>query len=61
MALLPCRARYPPYSDRKGSLLSFLLRKRRPLPNLHLSHVLAIGLGVGLTVLTNYYLQVRKV
>nr|NP_724565.3 aldehyde dehydrogenase type III, isoform O [Drosophila melanogaster]AAM68899.3 aldehyde dehydrogenase type III, isoform O [Drosophila melanogaster] len=50
-------ARYPPYSDRKGSLLSFLLRKRRPLPNLHLSHVLAIGLGVGLTVLTNYYLQ----
>nr|NP_001260775.1 aldehyde dehydrogenase type III, isoform U [Drosophila melanogaster]AGB93308.1 aldehyde dehydrogenase type III, isoform U [Drosophila melanogaster] len=53
-------ARYPPYSDRKGSLLSFLLRKRRPLPNLHLSHVLAIGLGVGLTVLTNYYLQVRK-
>ncbi|XP_070851108.1 aldehyde dehydrogenase, dimeric NADP-preferring isoform X3 [Drosophila suzukii] len=53
-------ARYPPYSDRKGSLLSFLLRKRRPLPNLHLSHVLAIGLGVGLTFLANYYLQVRK-
>nr|XP_017002132.2 aldehyde dehydrogenase, dimeric NADP-preferring isoform X1 [Drosophila takahashii] len=53
-------ARYPPYSDRKGSLLSFLLRKRRPLPNLHLSHVVAIGLGVGLTFLANYYLQVRK-
>ncbi|XP_034475825.1 aldehyde dehydrogenase, dimeric NADP-preferring isoform X3 [Drosophila innubila] len=53
-------ARYPPYSDRKASLLSFLLRKRRPLPNLHLSHVLAVGLGVGLTVLVNYYLQVRK-
>ncbi|XP_017002157.3 aldehyde dehydrogenase, dimeric NADP-preferring isoform X5 [Drosophila takahashii] len=50
-------ARYPPYSDRKGSLLSFLLRKRRPLPNLHLSHVVAIGLGVGLTFLANYYLQ----
>ncbi|KPU77073.1 uncharacterized protein Dana_GF13679, isoform I [Drosophila ananassae] len=50
-------ARYPPYSDRKGSLLSFLLRKRRPLPNLHLSHLLAVGLGVGLTVLANYYLQ----
>jgi len=58
---LPRRARYPPYSDRKGSLLSFLLRKRRPLPNLHLSHVVAIGLGVGLTFLANYYLQVRKV
>ncbi|XP_034105762.2 aldehyde dehydrogenase, dimeric NADP-preferring isoform X1 [Drosophila albomicans] len=53
-------ARYPPYSDRKASLLSFLLRKRRPLPNLYLSHVLAVGLGVGLTVLANYYLQVRK-
>ncbi|XP_062129537.1 aldehyde dehydrogenase, dimeric NADP-preferring isoform X4 [Drosophila sulfurigaster albostrigata] len=50
-------ARYPPYSDRKASLLSFLLRKRRPLPNLYLSHVLAVGLGVGLTVLANYYLQ----
>ncbi|KAL7735969.1 hypothetical protein ACLKA6_002401 [Drosophila palustris] len=50
-------ARYPPYSDRKASLLSFLLRKRRPLPNLHLTHVLAVGLGVGLTVLVNYYLQ----
>ncbi|XP_033234269.1 aldehyde dehydrogenase, dimeric NADP-preferring isoform X2 [Drosophila pseudoobscura] len=53
-------ARYPPYSDRKGSFLSFLLRKRRPLPNFYLTHVLAIGLGVGLTVLANYYLQVRK-
>ncbi|XP_052841428.1 aldehyde dehydrogenase, dimeric NADP-preferring isoform X2 [Drosophila gunungcola] len=53
-------ARYPPYSDRKGSILSFLLRKRRPLPNLHLSHVVAVGLGVGLTVLANFYLQVRK-
>ncbi|XP_026840847.1 aldehyde dehydrogenase, dimeric NADP-preferring isoform X3 [Drosophila persimilis] len=50
-------ARYPPYSDRKGSFLSFLLRKRRPLPNFYLTHVLAIGLGVGLTVLANYYLQ----
>lgn len=54
-------ARYPPYSDRKASLLSFLLRKRRPLPNLYLSHVLAGCLGVGLTFLWNYYLQVRKV
>ncbi|XP_033253002.1 aldehyde dehydrogenase, dimeric NADP-preferring-like isoform X7 [Drosophila miranda] len=53
-------ARYPPYSDRKGSFLSFLLHKRRPLPNFYLTHVLAIGLGVGLTVLANYYLQVRK-
>ncbi|XP_030238983.1 aldehyde dehydrogenase family 3 member B1 isoform X2 [Drosophila navojoa] len=53
-------ARYPPYSDRKASLLSFLLRKRRPLPNLHLTHILAVGLGIGLTFLTNYYLQVRK-
>ncbi|XP_032590149.1 aldehyde dehydrogenase family 3 member B2 isoform X1 [Drosophila grimshawi] len=53
-------ARYPPYSDRKSSLLSFLLRKRRPLPNLYLSHVIAAGLGVGLTFLVNYYLQVRK-
>ncbi|XP_034651175.1 aldehyde dehydrogenase, dimeric NADP-preferring isoform X5 [Drosophila subobscura] len=50
-------ARYPPYSDRKGSFLSFLLRKRRPLPNFYLTHVLAVGLGVGLTVLANYYLQ----
>ncbi|XP_033252999.1 aldehyde dehydrogenase, dimeric NADP-preferring-like isoform X4 [Drosophila miranda] len=50
-------ARYPPYSDRKGSFLSFLLHKRRPLPNFYLTHVLAIGLGVGLTVLANYYLQ----
>ncbi|XP_064547889.1 aldehyde dehydrogenase family 3 member B1 isoform X1 [Drosophila montana] len=53
-------ARYPPYSDRKSSLLSFLLRKRRPLPNLYLSHIFAAGLGIGLTFLMNYYLQVRK-
>ncbi|KRF78512.1 uncharacterized protein Dvir_GJ18456, isoform B [Drosophila virilis] len=50
-------ARYPPYSDRKSSLLSFLLRKRRPLPNLYLSHIFAAGLGIGLTFLMNYYLQ----
>ncbi|XP_017838436.1 aldehyde dehydrogenase family 3 member B1 isoform X1 [Drosophila busckii] len=53
-------ARYPPYSDAKSSLLSFLLRKRRPLPNLHLSHLLAIGVGVGATLLINFYMQVRK-
>ncbi|XP_017838440.1 aldehyde dehydrogenase family 3 member B1 isoform X5 [Drosophila busckii] len=50
-------ARYPPYSDAKSSLLSFLLRKRRPLPNLHLSHLLAIGVGVGATLLINFYMQ----
>lgn len=59
--MLSYRARYPPYSDRKSSLLSFLLRKRRPLPNLYLSHIFAAGLGIGLTFLMNYYLQVRKV
>ncbi|XP_068144780.1 aldehyde dehydrogenase family 3 member B1 isoform X2 [Drosophila tropicalis] len=53
-------ARYPPYSDQKGSLLAFLLRKRRPLPNLHLPYVLAFGLGVGVSVLVNYFIQVRK-
>ncbi|XP_068144782.1 aldehyde dehydrogenase family 3 member B1 isoform X4 [Drosophila tropicalis] len=50
-------ARYPPYSDQKGSLLAFLLRKRRPLPNLHLPYVLAFGLGVGVSVLVNYFIQ----
>ncbi|XP_030368942.1 aldehyde dehydrogenase family 3 member B1 isoform X5 [Scaptodrosophila lebanonensis] len=50
-------ARYPPYSDAKGSLLSFLLRKRRPLPKLYLTHILAVGVGVGLTFLANFYLQ----
>ncbi|XP_002060993.3 aldehyde dehydrogenase family 3 member B1 isoform X2 [Drosophila willistoni] len=53
-------ARYPPYSDQKSSLLTFLLRKRRPLPNLHLPYVLAFGLGVGVSVLVNYLIQVRK-
>lgn len=51
--------RYPPYSDRKANLLGFLLRKRRPLPKLYISHFLALGVGVGLTFLVNYYLQVN--
>ncbi|XP_058987143.1 aldehyde dehydrogenase, dimeric NADP-preferring isoform X2 [Musca domestica] len=49
--------RYPPYSERKASILNFLLRKRRPLPNLYLSHILVFGLGVGLTFLVNHYMQ----
>uniref|UniRef100_A0A0A1WJM9 Fatty aldehyde dehydrogenase n=1 Tax=Zeugodacus cucurbitae TaxID=28588 RepID=A0A0A1WJM9_ZEUCU len=53
--------RYPPYSDRKSSLLGFLLRKRRPFPKLYLSHLLAVGLGIGLTVLFTHYLQVTAV
>lgn len=31
------------------------------MPNLHLSHVFAACLGIGLTFLWNYYMQVRKV
>ncbi|XP_053967054.1 aldehyde dehydrogenase, dimeric NADP-preferring isoform X1 [Anastrepha ludens] len=49
--------RYPPYSDRKSSLLGFLLRKRRPFPKIYLSHLLAVGLGVGLTILFTHYMQ----
>ncbi|XP_073812786.1 aldehyde dehydrogenase type III isoform X4 [Musca autumnalis] len=49
--------RYPPYSERKANILNFLLRKRRPLPNLYLSHILVFGLGVGLTFLVNHYMQ----
>ncbi|XP_075169944.1 aldehyde dehydrogenase type III isoform X1 [Haematobia irritans] len=49
--------RYPPYSENKTSILSFLLRKRRPLPNLYLTHVFVFGLGVGLTFLLNHYMQ----
>ncbi|XP_059224715.1 aldehyde dehydrogenase, dimeric NADP-preferring isoform X3 [Stomoxys calcitrans] len=49
--------RYPPYSERKASILSFLLRKRRPLPNLYLSHIFVFGLGIGLTFLVNHYMQ----
>nr|XP_014092292.1 aldehyde dehydrogenase, dimeric NADP-preferring isoform X3 [Bactrocera oleae] len=49
--------RYPPYSDRKSTILGILLRKRRPFPKLYLSHLLAVGLGIGLTVLFTHYLQ----
>ncbi|KAL9912834.1 aldehyde dehydrogenase type III isoform 7-T13 [Glossina fuscipes fuscipes] len=49
--------RYPPYSDRKTNFLNFLLRKRRPLPKLYFSHLLVFGLGIGLTILFNNYMQ----
>ncbi|KAM7344320.1 aldehyde dehydrogenase type III isoform 2-T2 [Cochliomyia hominivorax] len=49
--------RYPPYSERKAAILNFLLRKRRPFPNLYLSHIFAFGLGIGLTFLANHYMQ----
>ncbi|XP_037953805.1 aldehyde dehydrogenase family 3 member B1 isoform X1 [Teleopsis dalmanni] len=49
--------RYPPYSDRKASLLGFLLRKRRPFPNLYLSYIITFGLGIGFAFLLNHYLQ----
>ncbi|XP_037887306.1 aldehyde dehydrogenase family 3 member B1 isoform X2 [Glossina fuscipes] len=52
--------RYPPYSDRKTNFLNFLLRKRRPLPKLYFSHLLVFGLGIGLTILFNNYMQVIK-
>ncbi|XP_067632513.1 aldehyde dehydrogenase, dimeric NADP-preferring isoform X2 [Eurosta solidaginis] len=52
--------RYPPYSDRKASILGLLLRKRRPFPKLYLTHLLAVGLGIGLTVLVNHYMQSGK-
>lgn len=52
--------RYPPYSDRKSNLLNFLLRKRRPLPELYISHMLAMGVGVGVTLLVSYYVQNGK-
>ena len=49
--------RYPPYSDRKSNLLNFLLRKRRPLPKFYISHIIAVGVGVGLSFLANRYMQ----
>ncbi|XP_055851396.1 aldehyde dehydrogenase, dimeric NADP-preferring isoform X1 [Episyrphus balteatus] len=49
--------RYPPYSDRKATILSMILKKRRPFPNIYFSHLVALGLGVGLTLLVNSYLQ----
>ncbi|KAM7344322.1 aldehyde dehydrogenase type III isoform 4-T4 [Cochliomyia hominivorax] len=52
--------RYPPYSERKAAILNFLLRKRRPFPNLYLSHIFAFGLGIGLTFLANHYMQSDK-
>ncbi|KAL9922187.1 aldehyde dehydrogenase type III isoform 4-T4 [Glossina fuscipes fuscipes] len=52
--------RYPPYSDRKTNFLNFLLRKRRPLPKLYFSHLLVFGLGIGLTILFNNYMQDEK-
>lgn len=54
------RGRYPPYSERKACILNFLLRKRRPFPKLYISHILAFGVGIGLTFLANHYLQVIK-
>ncbi|XP_037827805.1 aldehyde dehydrogenase, dimeric NADP-preferring isoform X2 [Lucilia sericata] len=49
--------RYPPYSERKANILNFLLRKRRPLPNMYLTHIFAFGLGIGLTFLANHFMQ----
>ncbi|XP_046810910.1 aldehyde dehydrogenase, dimeric NADP-preferring isoform X2 [Lucilia cuprina] len=49
--------RYPPYSERKANILNFLLRKRRPLPKMYLTHIFAFGLGIGLTFLANHFMQ----
>ncbi|CAD7077118.1 unnamed protein product [Hermetia illucens] len=49
--------RYPPYSDRKTSVLACLLKRRRGLPNLYISHVLTFALGVGAAVLAHYYIM----
>ncbi|KAL5291740.1 ALDH3A2 family protein [Megaselia abdita] len=49
--------RYPPYSEKKTSILGSLLAKRRPFPKLYFSHILAVGVGVVVTLLVNKYIH----
>uniref|UniRef100_T1GL47 Aldehyde dehydrogenase domain-containing protein n=1 Tax=Megaselia scalaris TaxID=36166 RepID=T1GL47_MEGSC len=49
--------RYPPYSEKKTSILANLLAKRRPFPKLYFSHILAVGVGVVVTLLVNKYIH----
>ncbi|XP_055374553.1 aldehyde dehydrogenase, dimeric NADP-preferring isoform X1 [Condylostylus longicornis] len=50
-------ARYPPYSDKKTWFLSTLMKKRKPFPNFYFSHLCAVGIGIGIAFLINYYMK----
>lgn len=52
------RGRYPPYSDRKTTLLSMLLRKRRSIPSKYFTYALIFGLGVASTLIINHLTKV---
>lgn len=51
-------ARYPPYSDKKTSLLVFLLKKRYSPPLKYVAYLALFGLGVGSAFLYNKYFKV---
>lgn len=52
------RGRYPPYSERKTTLLSMLLRKRRGIPGKYFAYAVIFGLGVASSFLISYLAKV---
>lgn len=44
-------SRYPPYTEGKTSMLSFLVKKRKGISIPFLPHLIVFGLGVGMTLL----------
>lgn len=51
-------ARYPPYSDKKTSLLMFLLKKRPSIPAKYFGYLTLFGLGAASAFLVNIYFKV---
>lgn len=50
-------ARYPPYSDRKTSLLVFLLKKRWSIPTKYFGYLALFGVGVATSFLYTTYFK----
>lgn len=51
--------RYPPYTDRKITILKMLLKKRAAMPTKYLGYALIFGLGVATTLLATCLMKVN--
>ncbi|XP_066252232.1 aldehyde dehydrogenase, dimeric NADP-preferring-like [Euwallacea similis] len=55
---LTLKLRYPPYSDKKTTLISTILKKRRRVNLKYLDRLILFCLGIGLAFLLQYYYRI---